>query len=141
MERLISASVSREKLNMLLMTVLGGSALLLAAVGIYGIMAYAVQQRIREIGIRMALGGDSRLVMRMIVKQGMQLVAIGIAAGLVTAFFAADVLASWLFEVEPRDPLAFAAVPAVLLLIAFTAVWAPAQRASRVDPAESLRCE
>jgi putative ABC transport system permease protein len=141
MERSVSNSVSRHRLNMLLMSIFGGGAVLLAAIGIYGIMAYSVQQRVREIGIRMALGGDADRVKRAVVRQGMRLVVIGIAAGLVAAFYTANVLASWLFGVKSRDPIVFVAVPVVLALIALAAVWVPARRASRIDPLEALRYE
>ncbi|HEU4619921.1 MAG TPA: ABC transporter permease [Gammaproteobacteria bacterium] len=141
MEDVISVSTSRQRLNMLLMTIFGGAALLLAAIGIYGLMAYSVQQRQQEIGIRMALGAEARRVRRMVVRQGMLLVVVGLAAGLVGAFFAANVLSAFLFEVKPRDPAVFVAVPVVLVLIALAAVWLPAGRASRVDPLAALRYE
>jgi predicted permease len=141
MSNVVSLSTSRQRLNMLLMTIFGGAALLLAAIGIYGLMAYSVQQRQQEIGIRMALGADSRRVKGMVVRQGALLVIIGIGAGLVASFYTANVLAAFLFRVEPRDPAVFVAVPVVLLLIALVAVWVPAGRASRVDPLEALRYE
>jgi putative ABC transport system permease protein len=141
LERVLSDSVSRQRLNMLLMSVFGGGALVLAAIGVYGIVRYSVQQRVREIGIRMALGADAERVKWTVVRHGMLLVVIGIAAGLVAAFSVADVLASWLFEVESHDPEVFVAVPALLAFVALVAAWVPASRAARVDPLEALRYE
>jgi putative ABC transport system permease protein len=141
LERVISDSVSRERLNMLLMSIFGGAALLLSAIGIYGLMAYSVQQRVQEIGIRIALGAETERVRRMIVWQGMVLVVIGIAGGLLSAFYAAGVLASFLFGIRPRDPVVFVFVPVMLALIGLLSVWLPAVRASRVNPLEALRHE
>ena len=141
MEDIVSISNSRRRVNMLLMSVFGGSALLLAAIGIYGLMAYSVQQRTQEIGIRMAMGAESGKVRTMVIRQGMTLVIVGVVVGLGAAYFLANVLASVLFEVEPRDLTVFVSVPVVLTLIALTAVWIPASRASRVDPLEALRVE
>jgi predicted permease len=141
MEDVVSLSVSRERLNMLLMTIFGGAALLLAAIGIYGLMAYSVQQRTQEIGIRMALGAEAARVKRMVVRQGLWLVGIGLAAGLIGAFYTANLLASFLYDVKPRDLTVFVSVPAALLLIALAAVWVPAARASRVDPLDAVRYE
>jgi ABC-type antimicrobial peptide transport system permease subunit len=139
MEQVLSQSVSRQRLHMLLMTVFGGAALLLAAIGIYGLMASVVQQRTSEIGIRLALGAEPGHVRRMVIGQGMRLVALGLAAGLIAAYYLATVLSSILFEVEPRDPLVFAAIPAVLIAVSMVAVTLPATRASRLSPLESLR--
>ncbi|HEX5419627.1 MAG TPA: FtsX-like permease family protein [Gammaproteobacteria bacterium] len=140
-EHLISASVSRQRLNMLLMSIFGGAALLFAAIGIYGVMAYSVQQRTQEIGIRLALGADAVRVRSFVIRQGMVLVVTGIVAGLGVALLTAKVLASFLFGVEPHDTAVFAAVPIILASIGFASVWMPAQRASKVDPLEALRCE
>ena len=139
MEEIVSISTSRRRVNMLLMSVFGGSALLLAAIGIYGLMAYSVQQRTQEIGIRMAMGAESGKVRTMVIRQGMALVIVGVAVGLGAAYFLANVLASFLFEVEPRDVTVFVSVPVVLTLIALAAVAIPAYRASHVDPLEALR--
>jgi putative ABC transport system permease protein len=120
--------------------VFGGSALLLAAIGIYGLMAYySVQQGFQEIGIRKAMGADRRVVRNMVVKQGMALVMVGMVVGLVAAFFLANVIASFLFEVEPRDPVVFAGVTSVLIAIGLAAVAVPALRAAAVDPLEAAR--
>jgi predicted permease len=141
MEEVVSLSVSRQRLHMLLMSVFAGSALVLAAVGIFGLMAYSVQQRTQEIGVRLALGADRNRVRGMVIRQGMLLVAIGLAAGLVAAYYLANMLAAILFEVEPRDLVVFVSIPVVLVVVAFAAIAIPAARASRVDPLRSLRYE
>jgi predicted permease len=139
MEDIVSISTSRQRVNMLLMSVFGASALLLAAIGIYGLMAYSVQQRAQEIGIRMAMGADAGRVRAMVVRQGMALVIAGMVVGLSSAYFLANVLASILFEVEPRDLPVFLSVTFGLGLIGLAAVAIPARRASRVDPIAALR--
>lgn len=141
MRDIAAESISRQRATMLLMVVFGGAALLLAAIGIYGLMAYAVQQRTHEIGIRIALGAPSGRASRLVIGQGLWLALIGTAAGLIAAFFVSSLLASLLFGVQPRDPAVFAAVPVILVLVAAAAVSIPARRASRVDPLEALRCE
>jgi len=141
MSQVVSRSVSRQKFNMWLMTVFGASALLLAAIGIYGLMAYSVEQRTQEIGIRMALGAQASQVKNMIVRQGMVLAIVGVVIGLGVAFGLARFIATFLFGVGKWDPLVFIAVPAVLTFVAFAAVWLPARRASRVDPMVALRYE
>ncbi|SPF45366.1 conserved membrane hypothetical protein [Candidatus Sulfopaludibacter sp. SbA4] len=139
MDEVAAQSTARTQLNMLLMTIFGCSALVLAAIGIYGLMAYSVQQRRQEVGIRMALGAESRNVRFMVVVQGMYLAAIGMAIGIAAAFGLTRFLASFLYGVKPRDPLVFAGVPALLTAVALFAVWLPARRASRIDPADALR--
>jgi predicted permease len=141
MAEVVSISTSRQRFNMWLMSVFGASALLLAAIGIYGLMAYSVEQRTQEIGIRLALGAQASHVKNMVVRQGMLLAIIGVAIGLTAAYFVSRVMATFLFGVSARDPLVFVAVPAVLTLIALVAVWLPARRASRVDPIVALRYE
>jgi putative ABC transport system permease protein len=141
MDEVVQRSTSRQRFNMWLMSVFGGSALLLAAIGIYGLMAYSVQQRTQEIGIRMALGAEAGHVRRMVVFQGMVLTLVGVIVGLGSAFALARVLQSLLFGVQARDPFVFVAVPVVLSAVALLAVWIPARRASRVDPLVALRYE
>ena len=131
---------------MWLMSVFGACALLLAAIGIYGLMAYSVEQRTQEIGIRLALGADGPRVRRLVIRQGLVLAAIGVAIGLTTAFglsklAAASLPPNFLFGVTVNDPLVFTGVPVVLTVVALVAVWVPALRASRVDPIIALRSE
>ena len=139
MTEVVSRSTSRERFNMLLMTVFGGSALLLAAIGIYGLMAYSVQQRTQEIGIRMALGALASDVRNMVVFQGMRLALVGVVIGIAAAFGLARVIASFLYGVQAHDPGVFVSIPVLLSLVALFAVWLPARRASRVDPVIALR--
>jgi putative ABC transport system permease protein len=141
MEEVVSTSVSRQRFNMWLMTVFGASALLLAAIGIYGLMAYSVEQRTQEIGIRLALGAQTSQVKNMVVFQGMRLAVAGVIIGVAAAFGLSRVIATFLYQVTARDPLVFVAVPLLLTVIAFFAVWLPARRASRVDPIIALRYE
>ena len=141
MEQVVSLSTARQRFNMLLMSVFGSAAVLLAAIGIYGMMAYSVEQRRREIGIRIALGAAAGRVRRAIVSEGLRLALTGIAAGLAAAFALTRFLASLLYGVPPRDPLVFASVPVLLGIVALFAVWLPAMRASRVDPLKGLRHE
>lgn len=141
MAEIAALSVSRQKFNMWVMTVFGGCALLLAAIGIYGLMAYSVEQRTQEIGIRLALGAQASQVRQMVIRQGMTLALLGVGLGLAGAFLLARLITAFLFGVTARDPLVFAGVPALLALVAFVAVWLPARRASRVDPLIALRYE
>jgi predicted permease len=141
MSQVISRSTSRERFNMWLMTVFGASALLLAAIGIYGLMAYSVEQRTQEIGIRLALGARASTVKNMVVRQGMALALIGIVVGLAASFGLTRLISTLLFGVSALDPLVFAGVPIVLAFVALLAVWLPARRASRVDPIIALRYE
>jgi predicted permease len=141
MEEIVAISVSRQRFNMWVMTVFGGCALLLAAIGIYGLMAYSVEQRTQEIGIRLALGAQVSQVRRMVIVQGMALALVGVAIGLAAAFGLARLIATFLFGVTAKDPLVFASVPILLTIVALVAVWLPARRASAVDPLVALRYE
>src|SRR5258705_1940886 len=141
MDDIVVQSTARSDFNMLLLTIFAGSALLLAAIGIYGLMAYSVQQRTHEIGIRVALGADSHNVRNMIVRQGMSVALLGVAIGLASAFGLTRIIASFLFGVTAQDPAVFVAVPLLLSAVALIGVWFPARRAARVDPAIALRAE
>jgi ABC-type antimicrobial peptide transport system permease subunit len=126
---------------MLLLTIFGATALILAAIGIYGLMAYSVQQRTQEMGIRMALGADRGHIRDLVVWQGMRLAIAGVVLGIAAAFGLTRFLASFLYGVKPWDPLVFVTVPLILSAVALLAVWFPASRASRLDPQQALRIE
>jgi predicted permease len=141
MEDLVTKSISQPRLNTFLFVIFGVLALVLAAVGIYGVISYSVTQRQREIGIRMALGAERRSVMLMIVREGARLVFIGITAGLAAGFFVSRLIAAFLFEVTPSDPATFASVSILLGAVALAACYLPAKRASEIDPMGALRSE
>ncbi len=141
MAEIVERSTSRQRFNMWLMTVFGASALLLAAIGIYGLMAYTVEQRTQEIGIRLSLGADGASVRRMVVFQGMRLAIAGVVIGLAASWGLARLMTSFLFDVTAQDPLVFIGVPVLLTVVAFFAVWFPALRAAKVDPMVALRYE
>ena len=141
MDEVIVCSTARANFNMLLLTIFAGLALLLATIGIYGLMAYSVQQRTQEIGIRMALGAEKDAVRNMIVLQGMRLALIGVVIGLAAAFGLARLLAAFLFRIKTWDPVSFTIVPLLLAAVALLAVWFPARRAAHTDPMEALRYE
>ena len=141
MEEVVVRSTARQDFNMLLLTIFGGSALVLAAIGIYGLMAYSVQQRTQEIGIRMAMGADRSRITRMVVWQGMRLALVGVAIGIGAAFGLTHLIASLLFGVKQWDTAVFVSVPAILSAVAMLAVWLPALRASKLNPMEALRTE
>ena len=141
LEDYVYNNAAQPRLNAALLEVFAGVALLIAAIGVYGVLAYSVNQRTREIGLRMALGAQPAGVLRWIAWQGMVVAMAGIGAGLVGAFVLSRVLGSLLFEIQPRDLTTFTATAAILLLVAVTACLAPAMRASRVDPIVALREE
>jgi putative ABC transport system permease protein len=141
MDDVLATMTAPHRLKMWLMNVFGGAALLLTAVGIYGLISHAVEQRRREIGIRMALGAEASNVRAMVVRDSMLPVVVGIAAGLVAAYLLADLLAATLFGVAPHDLAVFVTVPCALAAVALIAVAVPAFRASRVAPTVALRDE
>jgi ABC-type antimicrobial peptide transport system permease subunit len=141
MDEVVSRSTSRQNFNMLLLTIFGGVALALAAIGIYGLMAYSVEQRTQEMGIRMALGADRGVIRKLVVWQGMRLTIIGVILGVGAAFGLTRLIASFLFGVKSWDPTIFVAVPVILSAVALLAVWLPASRAARMDPMNALRVE
>jgi putative ABC transport system permease protein len=126
---------------MLLLGVFGVVALTLAAIGIYGIMAYAVKRRTREIGIRIALGGAPRDVLRLVVSQGMRLAGMGLLLGLAAALAATRLMEKLLFGVRPNDPVTFIGIGILLTVVALVASWLPARRAVRTDPTTALRAD
>jgi putative ABC transport system permease protein len=141
MDEIVIHSTARQDFNMLLLTIFGASALLLAAIGIYALMAYSVEQRTQELGIRMAVGARAADVRNLVVSQGMRLALIGVAVGLAAAFGLTRLITGLLFEVKPLDPIVFLSVPLILSVVAFIAVWIPARRATRIDPLDALRYE
>jgi putative ABC transport system permease protein len=141
MDEVVVHSTARESFNMLLLSIFGASALVLASIGIYGLMAYSVQQRTQEMGIRMALGADRSRIRNLVVWQGMQLTIAGVIVGAGAAFGLTRLIASLLFGVKTWDPIVFVTVPVVLAAVALLAVWLPATRASRLDPMAALRVE
>jgi len=140
-EEVVGASAASQRLNAILLGGFAGIALLLAAVGIGGVLAISVSRRTQEIGIRLALGAHPGDVIRMVVRQGMVLVASGIAIGLPCAIAAARLVRSLLFETAPDDPLSFASAVLILCAVALVACAAPAFRASRVSPVNALRMD
>ncbi|HEY6301742.1 MAG TPA: ABC transporter permease [Terriglobales bacterium] len=141
MSEIVEQSTARQHFNMELLSVFGGVALSLAAIGVYGLISFSVQQRTQEIGIRLALGAGSSDVLRMVVVQGMRLALIGVAIGLCAALGLTRFLVGFLFGVHALDPAVFIISPIALAVVAFLAVWLPARRASRLNPIEALRHE
>jgi putative ABC transport system permease protein len=141
MEQVVGSTIAQPRINSVVLSVFAGIALLLAAIGIYGVTSYAVSQRTREIGVRMALGAKPLDVLQLVVRQGMLPVAVGLVIGLLAAMAATRVMESLLFEVTATDPVTFGTITALLAMIAFVASVVPAWRAARVDPVEALRRE
>jgi predicted permease len=141
MDQVVIQSTARQDFNMLLLTIFGCSALVLAAIGIYGLMSYSIQQRTQELGIRMALGAQSGQLRNLVLLQGMRLTVVGAVLGTAAAFGLTRLIANMLFGVKPWDPPVFVLVPVILMAVALFAVWIPARRATAVDPVEALRYE
>jgi putative ABC transport system permease protein len=141
MEDVVARALGRPRLTLSLMSLFGGVALLLAAIGLYGVVAFGVNQRVREIGLRMALGASSSDVSRLVLREGLKLALTGVAVGVAGALLAARFLESLLYETEPRDPMTLAAIAALLVAVALVASYLPARRASRIDPFAALRTE
>jgi predicted permease len=141
MDQLLSNSVLQPRLNLTLLVAFAVLALGLAAVGIYGVMAYTVTQRTREFGIRIALGAQRGDVLKHVLREGALLAVIGLGLGLAFSVSATRLIATLLFGVKPTDPLTFAAAAVILTSVALTACYIPARRATRVDPVVALRCE
>ncbi len=141
LEQVIGNAIWQPRFNLILIGLFASLALLLGAIGIYGVMAYAVTQRTQEIGVRLALGAQTRDVLGLVVRQGMRLALGGVVVGLAGALALVQVMRTLLFEVTPFDPLTFACVPVILMAVALLACWLPARRAAKVDPMEALRCE
>lgn len=139
MEQVVSESTARQSFNMLLLTIFAGVALVLASVGIYGLIAYSVQQRTQEIGIRLALGADQRYMVRLVLGQGLKLTLIGVAAGAGIAWGLARLLKSLLYGIDTNDPLTFGGATLILTVLALLASYIPARRAANVAPVEALR--
>jgi ABC-type antimicrobial peptide transport system permease subunit len=138
METAMAATVAQPRLQMVLLILFAGVAVALAAVGVYGVMAYTVSQRIPEIGVRMAVGASPASVIGMVVRQGARLAVIGIGIGLVAAAVAARAVQTLLFDVSGLDPLTFMVAPLILGLAALLACYLPARRASRISPLAAL---
>jgi putative ABC transport system permease protein len=141
MEERIADTVWQRRLSGALFIVFSALALVLASVGIYGVMSYAVGQRTREIGVRMAMGASPLDVLKLVISQGARLIGIGLGVGLVIAFIAARLITSLLYQVSSIDPLTYLFVSALLAVVALLACYIPARRAMKVDPMTALRTE
>jgi ABC-type antimicrobial peptide transport system permease subunit len=141
MDAEVGSLLARERMLAWLSASFGLAALVLAAIGVYGVLAYAISRSTREIGIRMALGAQRRAVLGLVLGRGLKLVGAGTVLGLMGAMASTRVLRSLLFDVGPADPLTFVAVPLLLVFVALLACWLPARRAAKVDPMVALRYE
>lgn len=141
MEELEGENIARQRLNMLLLSVFGFAGLLMAAIGVYGVMSYSVQQRTQELGVRMALGAQASNLRNMVMRQGMTLTLIGVLIGGGGALWLTHFLAGFLFGVKALDPISFVITPLVLSAVSLLSIWVPAIRATRVDPMTALRIE
>jgi ABC-type antimicrobial peptide transport system permease subunit len=141
MRDIVSASLLRQRFNMTLMSLFAAMALVLTSVGVYGVVSYAVARRAREIGVRMALGAPRASVLRLVVRQGMTPVLVGLGVGVAASLALTRVLSGMLYGVSPRDPVSLVSVAFVLAGVGLLASWVPARRAARVDPLVALREE
>jgi putative ABC transport system permease protein len=141
LRQVLADSVAPQRFRSLLLGLFALVAVLLASMGIYGVMNYTVSQRTREIGIRVALGAETRDVLRLVLRQGLTLALIGVALGVTAALALTRLMKTFLFGVSATDPLTFTGVALLLILVALLACWAPARRATKVDPMIALRCE
>jgi ABC-type antimicrobial peptide transport system permease subunit len=141
MNQVLASSLAPRRFSMILLEAFAAAALMLAAIGLYGVMAYAVSQRTREIGLRLALGATGSNVLSLIVIRGLKLAGIGMLVGLVGAICLNRLLEKVLYAVKPTDPLTFCSVSLLLLLVATLASWLPAARAARLNPMEALKYE
>ncbi|NOT63010.1 MAG: FtsX-like permease family protein [Acidobacteria bacterium] len=134
-------SMARTSFTLVMLALAGGMALFLGVVGLYGVLAYSVSQRHREIGIRMALGAEPRTVLRLVLGQGLKLTFLGVGIGLAAAYGVTRLMANLLFGVNATDPLTFAGIALLLTVVVSLACWIPARRATKVDPMIALRTE
>jgi ABC-type lipoprotein release transport system permease subunit len=141
LDEVVAKAVSPKRLTTLLLILFSVQALVLASLGVYGVIAYSVSQRTREIGIRLAIGSTKTGVLRLIIHEGMKVALIGCAVGLAASFALTRIIRSLLFHVSPTDPLAFCASGFLVVLVALLACWLPARRATRINPMLALRCE
>jgi len=128
-----------QRLAVTLLGIFGGMALFLAAIGLYGVMSYSVSQSTRELGVRMAIGANVRDVLRLVISRGLRLTMAGIVIGVAAALMLTRLLGNLLYQVSPRDPIAFGAALIILIAVALVACFLPARRATRIDPARALR--
>jgi putative ABC transport system permease protein len=141
MDKVIGASVAQRRFPMMMLGLFAAAALFLSALGLYGVMAYAVTQRTHELGVRIALGARPREVLRLVLRQGLYLVGIGLAVGLLGALALRSLIKGLLFSVQASDPATLVSVAVVLVVVALFACWIPARRATKVDPLTALRYE
>jgi putative ABC transport system permease protein len=139
MEQRLANSIALRRNSMLLFAIFAAMALIIAAIGIYGVISYSVSQRTREIGIRMALGAERRDVLKLVLKQGLKLISAGVTIGLIASLGLTRVMKNLLFEVSATDPPTFVVIALILTIIALLACWVPARRATKVDPVVALR--